>query len=233
MSNENIELRSKILSQALYTENGVNGLLVGHLGIFDREKTKNFGNKAGISFKSKIDLLLDLDILTKEEHFNLDLQMIFRNKFLHDLDFNSFEYAVKNVDKSVIKKLEKFIEDPEEKDIEEKYGTAYFHLYGFNAKMLHKKFEKRRKDITARKELIDALTTSFETSIDLSSKFAEDINLIMLDCELFHPQVIDLQKKVLKCCQDFVDNMKTNDILERNREILEKTNRNTLKDLLK
>ena len=88
--NVNLELRSKILFCALNIENVINNLLVKHLLIIDKTKTKNFANRPGISFQSKIDLLFDIEVISKEELLTIELLMIFRNKFLHDIKYNSY-----------------------------------------------------------------------------------------------------------------------------------------------
>jgi len=64
--NINLEIRSEILEYSLTIENTVNTLLQSYLGILEKEATKNFGHKAGISFKNKIDLLYDIDVLSKK-----------------------------------------------------------------------------------------------------------------------------------------------------------------------
>lgn len=84
----NIEVRSEVLEYSLIIECATNSLLLSYLGITDKSDTKLFGNKAGISFKSKIDLLYDISVLSKVEHSNLELQIIFRNKFMHMLKCN-------------------------------------------------------------------------------------------------------------------------------------------------
>ncbi|WP_405399313.1 hypothetical protein [Maribacter sp. Asnod2-G09] len=231
----NIDLRSKILQNALFIEDGINGLLIGYLAIFDKEKTKNFGNKAGIPFKSKIDLLFDINVLNKEEHFNLELQMIFRNKFLHDLNFNSFRYAIENLDNGIINKLNKFIEDEdgEDMDIEEKYWKAYYNLYGANAKMILKKFQVRDDKITERKDFIVGLTSSFETAIDLSFGLVSDINQILEDSDLKHPKILELSNKILSKCKLFTEKMMTEPEMIYNRQLIQNTKISTLEDLLK
>jgi hypothetical protein len=61
----NLKIRSEVMTFALQMERNVNALLLSYLGITDKTKTKNFGHKAGISFKSKIDLLFDIGVFTK------------------------------------------------------------------------------------------------------------------------------------------------------------------------
>ena len=86
----NIEVRSEILEYSLNIEGAINDLLLAYLGIFDKSSTKLFGNKVGLSFKNKIDLLFDINVLSKEEHNDLDLFMNFRNRFFHAIECNSY-----------------------------------------------------------------------------------------------------------------------------------------------
>ncbi len=70
----NLNLRSEILEYSLILENVINDLWLLNLGIFDGGKeTRLFGNKASISFKNKIDLLYDINVLNKEENSDLEL----------------------------------------------------------------------------------------------------------------------------------------------------------------
>src|ERR1035437_7045812 len=95
----NIKLRSEILEYSLILEEAINTLLLFNLGIRDGGNlTRLFGKKANISFKNKIDLLYDIDILSKEENSDLELLMIFRNKFLHDIGCNSFLNTIESLD---------------------------------------------------------------------------------------------------------------------------------------
>ncbi|MEX0997588.1 MAG: hypothetical protein WDZ45_11105 [Flavobacteriaceae bacterium] len=229
----NMDLRSEILRNSLFTENGVNGLLLSYLAIFEKEKTKNFGNRAGISFKSKIDLLYDIKVLNKEEHFNLELQMIFRNKFLHDLEFNSFVYCISKLDTSIVNKLKKFFESDNESQMEEKYRKAYRNLYLNNAKMLKEKLGLRTEKITKSKDFIVGLTDSFTTTIDLSFDLASDIYEILQNSEIEDPKILELSNKISKRCKVFTDEMENNSVLVANRKLLENTTKEDLINLLK
>jgi hypothetical protein len=103
----NLQLRSEILDKALNLEKIVNSLLLFILSIENRRR-KTITNKSGnISFKNKIDLLFDLDILNDDEHKKLLLFMEFRNQFLHNFECSSFENAVKLLGANKDKKLMK------------------------------------------------------------------------------------------------------------------------------
>lgn len=68
MNNRNLPLRTNVLEMALNVEDSVNSILLIYLSIENNDR-KAITNKSGnLSFKNKIDLLFDLDILTKEEH---------------------------------------------------------------------------------------------------------------------------------------------------------------------
>lgn len=93
---------------ALNLENAVNELLLALLSI-ENPKRKAISNKSGnLSFKNKIDLLFDLDVLVSDEHQKLLLLMEFRNLFLHNIECDSFENAVKLLGVDKEKKLLKF-----------------------------------------------------------------------------------------------------------------------------
>ena len=87
----NIELRSRILEYSLFIEKIINDLVLLNLGIYDEKvKTRLFSNKGKISFQNKIDLLYDIEVLSKEENSEFELLMIVRNKFMHDIECDSF-----------------------------------------------------------------------------------------------------------------------------------------------
>ena len=124
----NLELRSKILFCALNIENVINNLLVKHLLIIDKTKTKNFANRPGISFQSKIDLLFDIEVISKEELLTIELLMIFRNKFLHDIKYNSYTLVLNDLDNGIRNRFFKFLRDEKFKS-ENEYDTAFSNLY--------------------------------------------------------------------------------------------------------
>ena len=108
----NLQLRSEILEYSLTLEEAINNLLLFNLGIFDGgQATRLFGNKASISFKNKIDLLYDINVLTKEENSDLELLMIFRNKFLHDIKCNSFSNVLEILDNGIKNKFKNYLKE--------------------------------------------------------------------------------------------------------------------------
>jgi hypothetical protein len=160
--NDNIELRKNILSYALTIEHLVNELILMYLAILNKS-TRSFGNRSGsLSFKSKIDLLYDIEVLTKQEHADLELLMVFRNQFLHNLSCNSFSVAVTLFDRGIEKRLLSFSKDGTDSDDESRYSSAYGELYYHCLKIIGNKIA-RRKQIISNKSRV--LTEPMEHSI--------------------------------------------------------------------
>ena len=139
--NINLELRSKILYCALNIENAINNLLSKHLLIIDKTKTKNFANKPGISFQSKIDLLFDIEVFSKSELITIELLMIFRNKFLHDIKYSSFSLVLNDLDNGIKNRFFKFLTDEKVKS-EKEFDIAFSNLYSTIVEIVNKKNEE-------------------------------------------------------------------------------------------
>ena len=117
----NLSLRTEILEIALILEREINSLLISCLNI-ENEKAKAIGNKnSSLSFKNKIDLLFDINILSKEEHQKLMLLMEFRNQFLHNITCTSFLFAVKLLGSDRGNQLLKFSDVEFDAELEYKY----------------------------------------------------------------------------------------------------------------
>ena len=200
----NLKIRTLVLEYSLKIENHINTLLLGHLEIFDKEKTKNFGNKAGISFKSKIDLLFDINVLDKVEHQNLELQMNFRNKFLHDIESDSFTYILGKFDSGIKNRFLKFSES-KKPDNETELENAFENLFLNNMKVINAKYKARRESILNRTNYLTSLYDSQLSMSKMASNFAEEIMLIIEKSELENPQINSLFEPVLKRCLKFVE----------------------------
>lgn len=86
----NMSLRSLVLSNSLRIEQTSSDIIKAILRIL-KEKTKTLGNKStSLSLKNKIDLLHDLNELTKENYNHLVKFMEIRNQFIHNHDISSF-----------------------------------------------------------------------------------------------------------------------------------------------
>jgi len=224
--NVNLELRSKILFCALNIENVINNLLVKHLLIIDKTKTKNFANRPGISFQSKIDLLFDIEVISKEELLTIELLMIFRNKFLHDIKYNSYTLVLNDLDNGIRNRFFKFLRDEKFKS-ENEYDTAFSNLYNKIVAFINEKVEEIDKFQNTKIEFLlfqnNLLATVISESLDLMtflSNFNNRIENIVMKKELTN-KIVEFEKKI-----DFKNNV--NKLSEYNSKkivkILMKTN---------
>lgn len=224
--NVNLELRSKILFCALNIENLINNLLVKHLLIIDKTKTKNFANRPGISFQSKIDLLFDIEVISKEELLTIELLMIFRNKFLHDIKYNSYTLVLNDLDNGIRNRFFKFLRDEKFKS-ENEYDTAFSNLYNKIVAFINEKVEEIDKFQNTKIEFLlfqnNLLATVISESLDLMtflSNFNNKIENIVMKKELTN-KIVEFEKKI-----DFKNNV--NKLSEYNSKkivkILMKTN---------
>jgi hypothetical protein len=208
--NLNLEIRSKVLSYSLNVEYFVNELLLNHLAIFDKEKTKLFGNKAGISFKNKIDLLYDIEILTKEDHQNFELLMNFRNKFLHDIDCCSFSDVLKKIDNGIKNRFIKFIELENNSENEDVYDEACLNLYHNIVSILLKKIKEKRRSISEREDFLINWASRYELIVNLSFKLIDEIMEMFENSKLEIPEVLDLSNQVIEKCKGYSEEFRTN-----------------------
>lgn len=128
----NMNVRADALKLSIVIEDAINSLLLLHLGIEDKESTKHFGKKAGIPFKSKVELLYDIGVLSKEELLNLELLMVFRNKFAHDIKSDTFISVVDQLDNGVRNRFKKFIANQSNILNEGSYEKAFNKLFTTN-----------------------------------------------------------------------------------------------------
>ncbi len=217
---DNLKLRSSVLEYALNIEHGINEILALKLGISDKKQTKNFGNKAEISFQSKIDILFDIGILEKESYRNLELQMVFRNKFLHDLQFNSFLYAVENLDSGILNQLKKFYENHNSVFTEHDYDKAYHSLYMDNIKTMRELFEKVKEGISHRAKPFHELCEISITWINLYENFADEILKTCEGSDLEHENIRDLVEKISGICILHTKDLDKNKKLNKHKEFL-------------
>jgi hypothetical protein len=175
----NIELRKDILEFALTLETNVSRLLVSYLNI-DNENLKTLGHKnTSLSFKNKIDLLSDLDVLTKEEHSNLLLLMEFRNQFLHNIDSNSFLTAIQLLGPDRGKQLLKFNDVDSDSELEFKYNNSYRNLFLNCLQTIISKYEIKKQLIETRRKMITDVSDYLQYVID---KDAELLGIIFEKC---------------------------------------------------
>jgi len=207
MEDINLIQRTKVLEYALTLEVSINTLLQSYLMIVDKHSTRNFGNKAGISFKSKLDLLYDIGVIDKEESNQIELAMNFRNKFLHDIESDSFSYILSTFDSGIKNRFRRYLEPGIVEENEKHYEKAFENLHYSNLKMLQTKYEERRKQINTKKEYtiesLDLITDLSDLSIDFSNEVSKLIESQDLEDEKLRPVIIELTQK----CLVFYDSM--------------------------
>lgn len=207
MKNEiNIELRSEILEYSLQLEKAVNDLLLFQLGIFDGGKsTKLFGKKQGITFKNKVDLLFDIDVLDKHENAEFELLMIFRNKFLHDIDCNSFQTIVSDFDNGLKNRFKKFIGTGQDITDESICREACAKLFLKNIRTIRNKFAARKKAAEEKYEIFQLQNDHIIYMIDLFFDLTKELSLILESAELEDEKTRNLSKLIFAKYQQYIN----------------------------
>lgn len=126
----NMEIRSWVISQVLRLEQTSSSLMKAILRMF-KENSKTLGNQSSaLSFKSKIDLLYDLEEIDKNYYNHLLKMMEIRNQFAHNSNATSF-VALDNINPDINKYLEKYIpaEIEQDADREIKLKGAFGDLF--------------------------------------------------------------------------------------------------------
>ena len=207
----NLELRSEILEASLNLENAVNELIVALL-VIEKQKRKAISNKSGnLTFKNKLDLLFDLDILDSEEHQKLLLLMELRNQFLHNIECNSFVKAINLLGSDKGKKLLKFGNSNESENREYQYKFAFGNLKIECLKIVVAKVEDRMKQIDDRAKIH---VNFVKSQILLIDKY---FNIIKNILEIFEsnasdiPEVIRLFDQVEKAITYDVNSLQTSE----------------------
>jgi len=201
----NTELRSEVLEFSLFLEDSVNSLILLSLGIFDdRNATRLFGNKASISFKNKIDLLYDIGILSKEENSDLELLMVFRNKFLHDLSCNTFLIVLEQLDKGIRNKFQMHIPENGSIAYEESCKTACRNLFLSNIKTLKSKVSNKRIKSERKHEIVKTQNEEIIYQIDLFYDLIGDLFRIIEESELENEKVRTLAILISEKCQEYL-----------------------------
>lgn len=107
-----METRSEILQYSLLLENLASIFLSTLLGIEKHEVTKTFSNQSGsLSFSQKIDLLIDIGALDKEEKKKFLTFMEIRNQFAHNFNAKSYELCFTFLDGKATFILKTFPQD--------------------------------------------------------------------------------------------------------------------------
>lgn len=218
----NIEVRSEILEYSLNIEGAINDLLLAYLGIFDKSSTKLFGNKVGLSFKNKIDLLFDINVLSKEEHNDLELFMNFRNRFFHAIECNSYSAVLNQFDNGIVNRFRKYIDEDERNISEESYRKACGKLYAKNLDVILKKFAFKRKSVEDKAGLLHTMLKIEIRLIDLSFNFMDELLLVLESIDSENPQVKKLAMVIESKCVDHSNTLKADEEFINLTKTLEK-----------
>jgi len=176
----NLKLRSEILEIALNIEDSINGFLLALL-LIENPNRKAISNRSGnLSFKNKIDLLFDLDIVTSDEHQKLLLLMEFRNQFVHNIKCCSFQDAINHLGTDKGKKLLKYDDEYDISDKEFKYQNAFRNLNIECIKMINTKLDERMNEIEDRRSVHVEL---IESQIFFINRYFDVLKKVMLVCE--------------------------------------------------
>lgn len=126
----NMELRSWAISQVLRLEQTSSSALRAIMRMF-KSDSKTLGNQSSaLPFKSKIDLLFDLEEIDKTEYSHLIKLMEIRNQFAHNPDaisFVEFDNINPDINKYLLKNCPKDLE--KEKNTELKLRSIFSELF--------------------------------------------------------------------------------------------------------
>lgn len=102
-----LDIRKTVLAASLTIES-VSSFFIGQLlGIKDIENSKLLGNKSGcFSFNQKVDLLIELGALSKDDKKKFQAFMEIRNQFMHNIEAINYEKCIsfiENADNKLLK----------------------------------------------------------------------------------------------------------------------------------
>ncbi len=167
----NMELRKEVLEMALTIEKEITRLLILFLNI-DNEDLRSLGNKSSsLTFKNKLDLLSDINVLTKNENAQFILFMEFRNQFLHNQDCNSFTFAVQLLGEDRGRRLLKLDNKKETYDVEFSYTDGFRSLNLLCIDIILEKIRLKKQQIETKREAITSIINQGQYVIDQDTNF--------------------------------------------------------------
>ncbi|WP_166961512.1 hypothetical protein [Yeosuana marina] len=215
-----LETRTFVLERTLQTEDAINDLLLLYLGISDKNSTKLFGQKVGISFKNKIDLLHDIDVILKEEHLDLELLMTFRNKFVHDVNSNDFLSVLKQFDNGIKNRFNKYFDKNISIDNEEDCKIAYGNLHLKSVKVILEKIRNKRKLYEKKAKLLKALLYRSELLTDSAFRFVDNLFEILENADLEDDKIAELANIINTEIQKYTNELQFDEKYEKSNQIL-------------
>jgi hypothetical protein len=201
----NIELRSRILEYSLFIEKLINDLILWNLGIYDEKvKTRLFSNKGKISFQNKIDLLYDIEVLSKEENSEFELLMNVRNKFMHDIECDSFHILLNQLDKGIVNRFKKFLEEGQLISDEEACKKASYRLFQKNIETIKNKIELNKVAKDKKYKLFQSQNDQIVYYIDFIYDLLNEVSIATENSELENPKVAILGAEILQILEESV-----------------------------
>jgi len=220
----NLQLRTEILEIALNLEYEINQLLLRLLSVENQNRKAISNKSSSLSFKNKIDLLFDLDVLTADEHLKLLLVMEFRNQFLHNIECCFFEDAANQLGADKAKRLLKFCNEETSADKELQYQDAFKSLFIECLEILSKKLKDRINQI---KERARSYTMLIESQIYFIDKYFDMVVAVMTVCEQHaaqgNPAVLKLTEEIMNTTKDDIDSLVASEEYIQIREEFEKS----------
>src|SRR5690554_423571 len=207
----NLELRSQILEYSLFLESSINDLVLLSLGIYnDKEKTKLFNNQGRLTFQNKVDLLLDIDVLTPEESLEFGLLMFIRNKFLHDLECNSFKilFSEKTKDAGIHSRFKNFLKEGQSIFDEDACKQACYNIFVKNIDTIRNKVIEKQEAIEIKYKLFQVQNERIIHYIDFIHDFSHRISSIVKNSELEDPKVAIVGMEIFKVLDKYSQELK-------------------------
>lgn len=204
----NSNLRLEILEYSLFIENLINDLLLMNLGIYgEKEKTRLFNNKGKLPFQNKIDLLYDISVLSKDENGELELLMNIRNKFLHDIDCNSYQYLLSQFDNGIVNRFKKYLDDEKSVNEEKACKKACYKLFQKNIETIKKKIDANKSLNEIKYKFFQLQNEQIIYYIDSIHDFLEKISIATENSELENPKVAILGQEILNVLEGTVSKL--------------------------
>lgn len=208
----NLQLRTEILEIALNLEYSINRLLLLLLSVENQNRKAISNKSSSLSFKNKIDLLFDLDVLTADEHLKLLLVMEFRNQFLHNIECCFFEDAANQLGADKAKRLLKFCNEEKSADKELRYQHAFKSLNIECLELLSKKLKDRVNQI---EEHARSYTMLIESQVYFIDRYFDMVKSVMKVCEQHaaqgNPAVLKLTKEIMNTTKDDIGSLKASE----------------------
>jgi DNA-binding MltR family transcriptional regulator len=193
----NLDLRKSILGMALVLEEDIKILLLVVL------ETNNIKRKAiskkgsSLSFRDRINLLFDLEIIDNDDYGDISLLMDFRNKFMHDIGCNSFETAVSLFKESsqgkhgekLLKYLGDNLDANDSMELEQKYYQSFSNL----SRILKEKVSEKIQDyIHKRDEMSEFVNRLVRFNVELTNGLSEITDI----CDLEGINLLELKNTI-------------------------------------